>query len=123
MLTVLFSFLCWKTKFKIDRSGLVTLVIYLFSALITALEYVIPTKSKIVFLIISIIRSSIVCFAFYYFTFEMKLIETSVKADKIEDVEKVVSRIQKVKWVFIGILVVIFGPLYSVAVLVESQFP
>jgi hypothetical protein len=53
----------------------------------------------------------------------MKLIETSVKADKIEDVEKVVSRIQKVKWVFIGILVVIFGPLYSVAVLVESQFP
>jgi hypothetical protein len=113
-----FSFVLWKINFKIDRAGLVTLVIYYVSATLLAANTFLLENFVIFTSIVEYVRSLLVWFAIYYFTFEMHEIETTLEAGSYEEVEVRIKRTRIIKYAFIGTIVLVYGPLFTITLIV-----
>ncbi len=57
--------------------------------------------------------SSLVWFAIYFFTFEMKVIECALEGASEEEVEERARKTQKLKWTFMIMLMFVVGPLFT----------
>jgi hypothetical protein len=115
---VYFSFVLWKINFKIDRAGLLTLVIYFVSATFLVAYSFLHKKFVILTSIVEYFRSSLVWFAIYYFTFEMYEIETTLEAGSYEEVEARIKRTRIIKYAFIGTIMLVYGPLFTFTLIV-----
>jgi hypothetical protein len=62
---------------------------------------------------LKLVSSSLVWFAIYFFTFEMKVIECALEGASEKEVEEKAKKTQKVKWTFIFTLILVVGPLYA----------
>jgi hypothetical protein len=121
--TLLIIFVSWKTKCRIDKAGQLSLCIYVFTAGVTSFKYIHDDDLPLVLgIIFSLLSNTLIWLALYYFTFEMKLIECALESGTIEEVQKNVMKTQWQKWTVIGILLLIFGPLYSFAKIVKVYY-
>ncbi len=83
----LYAFVFIKLRFKIDFSGIVTLLLHLFVALQRVVNHFIDLKDwgKVYYDLAQILGECFIWISLYYFTFELFLIKSTVEAESLHE--------------------------------------
>ena len=83
LITLAEGYLFWRLKFRVDRSGLLTLLLYWVASLFRFLYHILPdvTLHSVVYEVFITMCQILIWVSLYYFTFEMRLIQLALLAD------------------------------------------
>lgn len=102
-----------RLKFRIDRSGLITLLIFQVIFLLRSLNSMIHMNNSPEFLLIQSANQSLIWTALYYFTFELRLIYLTVASSSMTVYLICLKYLSRLRKVLIGFILCIYMPLMA----------
>lgn len=103
ILLIVEGFVFYKLKFKIDKSGKVTLLLHLIVSIVRAIS----SSLKLDFRMLLFISSNLIWISLHYFTFEMWLIKVTLESESYEEGLKKQKRVKFLKVLDVSVMFVI----------------
>ncbi len=113
----------YRLKLRVDRSGVITLMIFTFIFLLRALDGFISESNSPPFLIMVSVSQSLIWSALYYFTFELRLIYLTItSASKLEYFNGL-TKLVKIRIIVLGLLVFFYLPVMAGQTFTQNTWP
>jgi len=112
-----------RLRLKVDRAGVITLMIFTFIFLLRALDGLISESNTPPFLIMVSVTQSLIWSALYYFTFELRLIYLTITSgSKLEYIQNL-TKLANMRIVVLSLLTFFYLPLMAAQTFTQNTWP
>ena len=106
-------FMFYRLRLKVDRAGMITLMIFTLILFLRALDGLISESNSPPFLLLVSVTQSLIWSALYYFTFELRLIYLTIVSSSKFEYFMALPKLARLRIVVLGILVFFYLPIMA----------